>query len=26
MGLRAALKHFRDEFAIHIKERRCPYH
>ncbi len=26
MGLRAALKHFRDEFVAHIDERRCPYH
>ena len=26
MGLRAALKHFRDEFAAHIDERRCPFH
>ncbi|WP_018855557.1 NADH-quinone oxidoreductase subunit NuoF [Rhizobium sp. 42MFCr.1] len=26
MGLRAALKHFRDEFDVHIKEHRCPYH
>ncbi|WP_046117884.1 NADH-quinone oxidoreductase subunit NuoF [Sinorhizobium sp. PC2] len=26
MGLRAALKHFRDEFVAHIEERRCPFH
>ncbi|MBB4186488.1 NADH-quinone oxidoreductase subunit NuoF [Sinorhizobium terangae] len=26
MGLRAALKHFRDEFVAHIEEGRCPYH
>ncbi|OAP38299.1 NADH dehydrogenase [Sinorhizobium glycinis] len=26
MGLRAALAHFRDEFAAHIDERRCPFH
>ncbi|MCA1368541.1 NADH-quinone oxidoreductase subunit NuoF [Bradyrhizobium sp. BRP14] len=26
MGLRAALKHFRDEFVAHIAERRCPFH
>ena len=26
MGLRAALKHFRDEFVAHIEARRCPYH
>jgi NADH-quinone oxidoreductase subunit F len=26
MGLRAALAHFRDEFAAHIEERKCPYH
>ena len=26
MGLRAALKHFRDEFVAHIEEQRCPFH
>ncbi|MGK9201288.1 NADH-quinone oxidoreductase subunit F [Ensifer sp. MMN_5] len=26
MGLRAALKHFREEFVVHIEERRCPFH
>ena len=26
MGLRAALKHFRQEFVVHIEERRCPFH
>ncbi|RVG74823.1 NADH-quinone oxidoreductase subunit NuoF [Sinorhizobium meliloti] len=26
MGLRAALKHFREEFVAHIEERRCPFH
>ncbi|WP_331376533.1 NADH-quinone oxidoreductase subunit NuoF [Sinorhizobium chiapasense] len=26
MGLRAALKHFRDEFVAHIEEGRCPFH
>ncbi|RDJ03567.1 NADH-quinone oxidoreductase subunit NuoF [Rhizobium grahamii] len=26
MGLRAALKHFRDEFVAHIEERACPFH
>jgi len=26
MGLRAALKHFRDEFVAHIEQRRCPFH
>ena len=26
MGLRAALKHFGDEFAAHIDEGRCPFH
>ena len=26
MGLRAALKHFPEEFVVHIEERRCPFH
>jgi NADH-quinone oxidoreductase subunit F len=26
MGLRAALKHFGDEFAAHIDQGRCPFH
>ncbi|THK39468.1 NADH-quinone oxidoreductase subunit NuoF [Ensifer sp. MPMI2T] len=26
MGLRAALKHFREEFVAHIEEGRCPFH
>jgi NADH-quinone oxidoreductase subunit F len=26
MGLRAALKHFRDEFAAHIDQGGCPFH
>lgn len=26
MGLRAALKHFRNEFVAHIEDRRCPFH
>ncbi|MEX0318759.1 MAG: NADH-quinone oxidoreductase subunit NuoF [Ruegeria sp.] len=26
MGIRAALKHFKDEFTAHIDEGRCPYH